>query len=906
MLPERFFFAANEEGGVPETMRYRTFGVLAHVDAGKTTLSEALLYLSGAIRSAGRVDRGDTHLDTDTIERERGITIFSKQARFRNDDLEMILLDTPGHADFSAEMERVLQVLDCAVLVISGTDGVESHTRTLWRLFEHYRIPVLIFVNKMDLAGADRTAVMAELKKELSSECVDFDEEESVKLDEIAMTDDALLDALMQTGTVPDEMIREAVSGRRLFPVWFGSALKMEKLEGLMRGLALYTSSEKERDVKESGYSARVYKISRDSQGSRLTHLRVTGGTLRTHMPVNYTGSDGRERLEKIDQIRLYSGDRYEQVHEAGPGQVCAVTGLTESMPGCGLGDEPEGGLPVIEPVVRRTLILPPDVNPMSFYRKLLPLSEEEPSLHIVWNEKNHSVELQLMGEVQTDVLTRIIKDRLGVAASLGEGRIIYKETVVNAVEGIGHFEPLRHYAEVHLLIEPGDTGSGVTVCSGVSTDDLDLHWQRLIMTHLLEKEHTGVLTGSGLTDVKITLTAGRAHLKHTEGGDFRQAVYRAVRQGLMQADCALLEPYYSFVLMLPEDAVGRAMSDLSQMYADFSEPEYTGTGRAVLKGTVPVSCAGSYQTDVSAYTKGEGSLSLSLCGYRLCHNTEEVLEAVSYDPESDTDNPSSSVFCAHGAGVIIPWNEVASYAHLPCMEADRHEDAGRSGSSEYPSFRAHTGEREKAKPQGFPEEDEELRAIYAREFGMDKEGMRRDAEESGRRSWKKKQSGEPSFRQKYDKHGQPIYPEKDKREEHLIVDGYNMIFQWRELKELADLDIGAARGRLLDLLSNYQGYLGFPVTVVFDAYRTKKNPESVTRWQNLTVVFTKENETADAYIERMVHEENRKYRFTVATSDALEQLTVLRLGAVRMSANMLKEDMKRYSSGSLNPYSAK
>ncbi len=877
-------------------MQYRTLGILAHVDAGKTTLTEALLYLTGQIRSAGRVDHGDTHLDTNEIERDRGITIFSSQARLRTGGFEFVLLDTPGHADFSAETERVLQVLDAAVLVVSGTDGVQSHTRTLWRLLRHYGVPAMIFVNKMDLAGADRDRILGELKAELLPECVDFDLQGDALREEIALCGETLLDAMMETGEIPDGLIAEAFSKGEICPVWFGSALRMENLEGLLDGLGRYTLPRNGTACGEDGYAARVYKIGRDPSGARLTYLKVTGGALQTRMQVRYRGRDGEEHREKIDQIRLYSGDRFEQTDTAPAGQVCAVTGLSLTTPGCGLGGETDPEMPVIEPVMTRSLILPPDVNAPAFMRTIAPLSEEEPTLHMVWNAEKQCIDLQIMGEVQAEVLTRLIEDRFGVKTSCGPARILYRETVLKAVEGIGHFEPLRHYAEVHLLIERGEAGSGISVRSAVSEDLLDLHWQRLILTHLLEREHPGVLTGSALTDVRITLIAGKAHLKHTEGGDFRQATYRAVRQGLMSTECAILEPYYSFVLEVPRENLGRAMNDLSGMCAEYGEPAFTDSGdRAVLTGAVPVSLAGDYMAEVTSYTRGEGRLSLALQGYRPCHNPEEVMEAFAYDPDADTANPSSSVFCAHGAGFIVPWDQVRGFAHLPCLSAGEQPEEEEIQPGEK-GFRAGAGSGKESgeEPLSF-EEDEVLRGIYEREFGIGKDGSKLRDGASQRCKWGGRTGPKtPEARQKLDKHGHPIYPRKDTRQEHLIVDGYNIIFQWEELRGLAGADIGAARGKLLDLLSNYQGYLGYPVTVVFDAYRTGRNPESVSRWQNLTVVFTKENETADAYIERMVHEENGKYRFTVATSDGMEQLTVLRLGALRMSAAMLAEDMER------------
>ena len=911
-------------------MKRITIGILAHVDAGKTTLSEALLFKTGQIRSAGRVDKGNTHLDTDAIERDRGITIFSKQARIRTERLDLTLLDTPGHVDFCAETERTLQILDCAVLVISGTDGVQSHTGTLWRLLRHYNVPVFLFVNKMDLDGADAGKVMEGLKRELSGECVDFTAADDVRFEEIALCKEELLDELMETGKIRDEAIADAIAGRKLFPVWFGSALKMERLDGLLEGLERYTTAKwgMQTAAVDSGkcsfnegnsgmnagagaaaeghpepgkaFGARVYKIGRDPQGSRLTYLRVTSGTLEVRSPVAYVSADGVQHMEKTDQIRLYSGEKYETVPGAEAGTVCAVTGLSATMPGMGIGSETGENIPVLEPVITRSLILPPEISSMEFYRRLKPYEEEEPTLHILWNEKKKVIDVQIMGEVQIEVLTRIIHERFGTAAAFGEGRIIYRETAAKAVEGVGHFEPLRHYAEVHLLIEPSGTGSGITVRSALGTDELDLHWQRLILTHVLEREHPGVLTGSALTDVRITLVSARAHLKHTEGGDFRQAVYRAIRQGLMSTECALLEPYYRFSLEIPQESVGRAISDLTAMNAVNGDPEFLESGMVRLTGHVPVRTVGSYMTEVSSYTKGRGRLALSLYGYLPCRNAEEIIAEAGYDPEADTENPASSVFCSHGAGFLVPWYQVPEYMHLPYaaeIEENEAEGAPANVCDSLEGYRA-AGSREmrggrRGKAGGFSDSD--LSEIYAREFGMDTDGVKIGGSDRSRRNYRK--SGRTvryDAGPKLDKHGEPIYPKKDTREEKLIIDGYNIIFAWKELKELAKLNIDSARDKLLDIISNYQGYLGYPVTVVFDAYRTDRNPESVSKRQNLTVVFTKANQTADAYIERLVHDESGKFRITVATSDGLEQLTVMSLGALRMSASMLEEDVRR------------
>lgn len=920
----------------------QTIGILAHVDAGKTTLSEAMLFLSGALRRAGRVDHGDTFLDTDSIERARGITIFSKQARFSYGGTDFTLLDTPGHVDFSAETERTLQVLSAAILVISGTDGVQGHTRTLWRLLDHYQVPVFLFVNKMDLPGADRAALMENLRKELSGSCLDFtplfpddaasgaaadfaaadasaaaaaDDALSKRLaacpsdflEETAMCSDALLDEYSESGSLQGASVRQALAGRMLFPVLFGSALNMEGVRALMSMLtALGPDAADTSASPDARFGARVYKISRDAAGNRLTFIKVTNGSLSVKDAV---GKD------KIDQIRLYSGDRYELREQVTAGDICAVTGLTDTLPGMGLGTETDVIRPVLEAVMVRAMLLPPGISAPSFFRKIRVLEEEDPSLCLVFDEKTGEIRAQIMGQVQIEVLTRMIQERFGVAVTFGPEKILYKETLLEPVIGIGHFEPLRHYAEAVLLLEGAERGSGVTVASAASEDVLALNWQRLILTHVLEREHPGVLTGSPVTDIKVTLLTGRAHLKHTEGGDFRQATCRAIRQGLKSGRCALLEPYYHFVLEIPSDSLGRALSDLSRMHASFGDPTI-GNGRAVLEGRVPVSAVGTYASEVSAYTAGNGSLTLTGDGYDLCHDADQVLAGQSYDSEADPDNPTGSVFCAHGAGYLVPWDQVPSYAHCEIPKAalekvrDILTENGLMPPEDDPNgYGAENGWGRRApggnsRPDRPLEEDAEFMAIYAREFGMDRDGIRMDEEKRNRAHnaaahGKKKTSGQkyPEVRQKYDKQGRPIFPKKDTRAEYLIVDGYNIIFQWKDLNELARASVDAARGKLLDILSNYQGFTGQKVTVVFDAYRTERSPQSITMHQNIEVVFTKKEETADAYIERLVHESADRYKITVATSDGLEQLTVLRLGALRMSARMLEEEIARVTS---------
>ncbi len=895
-------------------------GILAHVDAGKTTLSEAMLYTSGQIKSVGRVDHQNAYLDNDAQERQRGITIFSKQARMG----DITLLDTPGHVDFSAEMERTLQVLDYAILVISGTDGVQGHTRTLWRLLRHYHIPTFLFINKMDLAGADHEAVQAQLKKELSDGCVDFTLEpycgggqpDEAFYEDLAVCKEELLTEYMDSGSIGQGSIVDAVTERLVFPCFYGSALKLEGVEHLLDALRGYTKAR----TYPRELAARVYKIGRDSRGVRLTYLKVTGGSLKVKERISYDGLE-----EKADQIRLYSGEKYDTADAVAAGEVCAVTGLTATYPGQGLWNEKTTSVPVLEPVLSYRIGLPQDVNPVEVMGKLKQLEEEDPQLHIIWNEELREIHAQMMGQVQIEVLTQLIKDRFGVVVVFGQGNIVYKETIAKPVEGVGHFEPLRHYAEVHLLMEPGEPGSGIEVASDCSEDVLDLNWQRLIATHIMEREHPGVLTGSALTDVKITILTGRAHTKHTEGGDFRQATYRAIRQGLKSTESVLLEPIYAFTLEVPQDAVGRAMTDLRQRFGKFDTPEFVPgnehmhdsslsrgmrvgntfaseciTGMAVLHGTAPVATMQDYNTSVHAYTKGLGHLTLDLDGYDVCHNSEEVVARIGYDSEADTANPTGSVFCAHGAGFIVPWDQVPDYMHLDYVyehDGEKPEDGFFYDTADqtFGPGGTYVGVKKpnEAKSQTSWELDKELQQIYAREFGMSRE----DVEDQERRKWMKKKTNESKPNVvKYDKKGNPIYPARGPQEEYLIVDGYNIIFAWKDLNELSRVNIDSARDKLLDILSNYQGYKGCPVLVVFDAYKRKEHPGAKQKYHNLDVVYTKTDETADAYIERTVYEIGHKYRVTVATNDGLEQLTVMSQGALRMSAENLRQEIERLS----------
>jgi small GTP-binding protein len=845
-------------------------GILAHVDAGKTTLSESMLYLSGTVRKLGRVDHKDAFLDTYALERDRGITIFSKQAVFSLGNKKVNLLDTPGHVDFSAEMERTLQVLDYAVLVISGADGVQGHTETLWKLLKLYDIPTFIFINKMDQQGTDQAALLSELKERLDEGCIAFGKEESTEtLEELAMTDEKVLDYFMEHESIRKEEICRLIKERRVFPCYFGSALKLEGVQELLYGferyMEPYTGTEE--------FGAKVFKISRDDKGERLTFLKVTGGKLVVKMPVNLV-----DKEEKVNQIRIYSGAKYETVNEVEAGGVCAVTGLVSSYIGQGFGVEKGTAAPFLEPVLTYQMILPDGADTTKVLRELKQLEEEEPLLNIVWNPALEEIHVQLMGEVQTEILKTMIAERFHLDVEFGTGKIVYKETIKNSVVGVGHYEPLRHYAEVHLKMEPLETGSGLVFDADCSEDVLDRNWQRLILTHLQEREHPGVLTGSPITDMKITIVAGRAHLKHTEGGDFRQATYRAVRQGLKSAESILLEPWYSFVLEVPSDQVGRAMSDIGQMNGSFEGPEAEDKqGMVRLTGTAPASEMRDYQREVWAYTKGRGRITFTLKGYEPCHNAEEVIEQIGYDSERDIDNPTGSVFCAHGAGFLVKWDEVPEYMHIK-------EDFLSEGSDEISegeqtiTGNAHFGNSSYSSGYG---DDPELLAIMEREFGSKQK-------ERDRYSGYRKQTVSAPMPRK------TVIKDTEPKKEYLLVDGYNVIFAWEELNELAKASIDAARNKLMDILSNYQGFTGCTLILVFDAYKVKGSQGEVQKYHNIYVVYTKEAETADQYIEKTTHEIGRKYKVTVATSDALEQVIVMGQGAYRMSARDFYEEVER------------
>ena len=850
-------------------MKQCTIGIMAHVDAGKTTLSEALLYLSGAVRTLGRVDHADAFLDTFALERERGITIFSKQAQLTAGERALTLLDTPGHVDFSAEMERTLQVLDCAILVISGTDGVQSHTETLWRLLRRYEVPVFLFVNKMDLAGADREAVLEQLRARLDENCVPFDaEQDEAWMEELGTCDEALMEAFLEEGTLSPDDISAAIARRSLFPCCFGSALKLEGAEHFLKVLERYAPD----PVWPEAFGARVFKIARDAQGARLTYLKVTGGTLRVRDALSGVTETGEAWTEKADQLRLYSGAKFTPLKEAPAGTVCAVTGLSRTRPGQGLGAEQGETVPALEPVLTYQLLLGKDEDPQRVFLRLKELEEEDPLLHLVWNEKLRQIHIQLMGQVQLEILQALILERFGLRVAFGPGSIVYRETVTGPAVGIGHFEPLRHYAEVHLLVEPGEPGSGVVLDTVCSQDVLDLNWQRLIFTHLEEREHPGVLLGAPLTDVKITLLTGRAHLKHTEGGDFRQATYRAVRNALMQAPCRVLEPWYRVRLELSVENLGRGMTDLQQRCGELEDPVMDGE-TAVLEGLVPVAALGDYAAEVASYTRGRGRLSCALAGYRPCHNQDEVVEAAGYDPTADVDNPPDSVFCSHGAGTIVRWDKVKDYAHMDSSDVlappeEEDEDAPRV---------IHRGGAAPAAS------DKELQAIFERTYGPMKERSFRPVQKPARGSL----DNYPEKRLKMIQNLQPV-------QEYLLVDGYNIIFAWEELKQLSQTDLDAAREALIDILCNFQGYAGCGLILVFDAYKVKNNPGSVEKRGGIYVVYTKHAETADMYIEKTTYEIARRYRVRVATSDALEQVIILGHGAVRVSARMLRQEVEQ------------
>ena len=839
-------------------MKKLTVGILAHVDAGKTTLSEALLYLSGQTRKLGRVDHQDTVLDTDEQERERGITIFSKQARLTWGPLELTLLDTPGHVDFSAEMERTLQVLDYAVLVVSGADGVQGHTATLWRLLEHQNIPTFLFVNKMDQPDTDREALLGQLRR-LDEGCTDFGGDREELLESAALCDENLLERYLAGEKPDDGDLAGLIVRRKLFPCLFGSALKLEGVEELLSALERYTLAPQWGE----NFAARVFKISRDDRGERLSWLKVTGGELRVRQTLSGGGEEDRWE-EKISQIRLYSGVKYTTVDQVEAGTVCAVTGLSHTRPGQGLGEEGESGPPELEPVLHYQVIPPEGCDAHTLLRDLRQLEEEDPQLKVLWNETLGELHVRLMGEIQRSVLTRLIHDRFGLDVTFGAGSIVYKETVAAPVEGVGHFEPLRHYAEVHLLLEPLERGAGLQFDSICPEDVLDRSWQRLILTHLMEKVHLGVLTGSPITDMKLVLLTGRAHVKHTEGGDFRQATYRAVRQGLRMAQGILLEPWYDFTLELPADCLGRAMADVQRMSGRFAPADHQGD-MAVLTGSAPVSELGDYWNQVAAYTRGLGQLTCTLRGYEPCHNTQEVMEQIGYDPDRDTDNSADSVFCSHGAGVTVKWDQVREHMHLDSgwrpPEERRKEDQHQSVPRPTMSY-ADSAKMER-----------ELEAIFTRTYGPIKPRAFAPAPKAPARKERPWKGLKPRFQ----------------GEEYLLVDGYNIIHAWDDLKRLAAQDLDGARLRLMDILSNYQGWRKCHVILVFDAYRVKGNPGSVEKYHNIHVVYTKEAETADMYIEKTTYEIAREHRVRVATSDGLEQVIILGHGAQRMSARELR-----------------
>lgn len=824
-------------------------GILAHVDAGKTTLAENLLYLSGNIRKMGRVDHGNTFLDTYELERSRGITIFSKQAELTWGEKKITLLDTPGHVDFSAEMERTLQVLDYAILVISGPDGVQGHVQTLWKLLTKYKIPVFIFVNKMDQPDCDKAMILAELQKRLDEKCLDFSSRDDDFFENIAVCEEGLLEQYLNGETISEKDIQSLVQNREVFPCFFGSALKQEGIEAFLNGFEMYTVCPQYPEE----FGAKVYKISRDKQGSRLSHLKITGGSLK----VKTLLKEG----EKVDQIRIYSGDNYTTVQEVSAGSICSVTGLATTCCGEGLGIEERSAKPVLEPVLTYQILLPDGIDVHGMFLKLKQLEEEEPELHIVWNEHTNEIHAQVMGQIQIEILKNIISERFQTEVEFGAGSIVYKETIAQMTEGAGHYEPLRHYAEVRLLLEPGKQGSGLQFEANCSEDILDKNWQRLILTHLAEKKHKGVLTGSEITDMKITLINGRAHLKHTEGGDFRQSTYRAVRQGLKRAKSILLEPVYEFQLEVPSEMIGRAMSDVQRMAGEFAPPEIEGEF-AVLKGTAPVVNMRDYPTEVVAYTKGLGRIFVSLKGYEPCHNTEEIVAAIGYDSESDLENPTGSVFCAHGAGFVVNWDQVDEYMHTESYEKSQKKNRTTSAYDAPPVI-----------------DEEELKAIFERTYGTPK--RERYAYDSSKTVYAERAS------KTYH-----VKPRKE-AEEYLLVDGYNIIFAWDDLKELSNVNVAGARTKLMDLLCNYQGYKNNTVILVYDGYKVQGNPGEVIKYHNIYVVYTKEAETADQYIEKTVQKIGKKYHVTVATSDALEQMIILGQGAQRISAKELREEME-------------
>lgn len=842
-------------------MKKITVGITAHVDSGKTTLAEAMLYRTGKIRKLGRVDNGSSSLDTDTIERSRGITIFSHQAELNTGETHITLLDTPGHIDFSAETERTMRVLDYAVLVISGTDGVQSHTATLWKLLRRYEIPVFIFINKMDLTGADRKAVLENIQKRLSDCCTDFSGEISEIHEGAAMCADELMEKYLIDGELSDDDIISAISERRIFPCCFGSALKMDGVDRFLSVLDRFTS-EPER---QNEFGAKVYKISYDSKGSRLTHMKIMGGELRMREELTYVNADGESVKGKISSLRYYSGEKFRTAETAAAGEVCAVTGLVGTYAGQGIGCIKNSDRAVLEPVMTYRALLPDNINIHDALKDLRRLEDEDPQLHIVWNEQLREIHVQLMGTVQLEVLTQLIMDKFGYMVNFEDGAVAYKETICTAVEGVGHYEPLRHYAEVHLILEPLERGSGLKFAADCSEDELDRNWQRLILTHLEEKTHIGVLTGSPITDMKLTLASGKAHLKHTEGGDFRQATYRAIRQGLRSAECILLEPYFDYELEVPTECVGRAIADLQHMSAEFSAPETMGE-MSLITGSAPVSELNGYHSEIIGYTKGKGRLSCTVSGYRECHNSDEVINRIGYNCDSDTENSADSVFCSHGAGYTVKWDEVHEYMHLPsCLEKIPDEES----------------QVRMSKARSFVESavsDDELMEIFERTYGKIKRDPRKAFKKTKAVSLENKPVKLPSYT----------------GPDYLLVDGYNIIFAWDDLRKIAEENLDAARAELVNRMCNYQGYTGCELILVFDAYKVSGKHREIERYCNISIVYTKESETADTYIERVTHELSRNHRVRVATSDGLEQIIILGNGAMRISA---EEFHKRWKS---------
>lgn len=836
-------------------------GVLAHVDSGKTTLSEAMLYRAGVIRKLGRVDHRDAFLDTDALERARGITIFSKQALLDAGQTHITLLDTPGHVDFSAEAERTLQVLDYAVLVISGPGGVQSHTETLWQLLRRYRIPTFVFINKMDLPGPTRAELLEQLNRRLGEGFVDFGADPAARDEALALCDERLMDAWLEQGALEDGQILPAIARRHVFPCWFGSALRLDGVDPLLEGLDRFTRPA----PALSAFGAAVFKVSQDEQGARLTWLRVTGGELKVKDLLSGEGPEG-PWAEKANQLRLYSGTKYTLAERVGPGQVCAVTGLTQCRPGQGLGAQRDSDPPALEPVLSYQVLLPEGADAHAALDKLRRLEQEDPQLHVVWNETLGQIHLQLMGEIQLEVLRTLLAQRFGLEVSFGPGGILYKETITEPIEGVGHYEPLRHYAEVHLKLEPLPPGSGMQYAADCREEVLDKNWQRLVLTHLEEKQHLGVLTGAPLTDMKITLIAGKAHLKHTEGGDFRQATYRAVRQGLMMGKSQLLEPWYSFRLEVPAENIGRAITDIQRREGTFDPPE-TGLETAVLTGTAPVATLRDYPVELAGYTHGRGRINLTPVGYRPCHNAAQVIAESGYQPQHDLDNPADSVFCAHGAGFVVSWADVRSHMHV---------DSGW-GKSQRPADTAPApSPRRAAAYRATLEEDAELMKIFERTYGP----IKRDPLAAFRPV---KKTERPDFAAQ----SWTIAPE------YLLVDGYNLIFAWEELSALAKQSLDAARTRLADILCNYQGYKKCVVILVFDAYRVPGSPGAIEQYHNIHIVYTKEAETADMYIERVTHEIGKQRRVRVVTSDGAEQIIILGHGALRVSSRLFQQEVE-------------